>query len=311
MCEIPKYAERLKSVRNTGLSKVYKNDLCDSEGEQLSPRSAKRMQSQQRKKKRNIDVRILTAKLDFDSEELISRQLTYIIEKFPGSLIVVRGQHIKIYLDEPDIVPQCIIDQTQYYNGRCLTVLPDDVFLVSDGLDGPRLSRMSNRLDRALVVINQRTQVCKINLPKNLDRKPALVQIRRLRKVLPSRKEDSFTFLVYPLLGGCPIQATDDQFNEAYTDSRYQHAQSETSEAEVATGTRSTNGYSADLASHQMCTTEHEDTTPRQRLRRAAPRNPEYTMKEDRLNTYEQWPRQSPSPEELSNAGFYFTGNHY
>ena len=39
-----------------------------------------------------------------------------------------------------------------------------------------------------------------------------------------------------------------------------------------------------------------------------APLHPNYNLIEERLHSFTNWPRESPSPISLSEAGFYFSG---
>ena len=41
-----------------------------------------------------------------------------------------------------------------------------------------------------------------------------------------------------------------------------------------------------------------------------APLHPNYNLIEERLHSFTNWPRESPSPKSLSEAGFYFSGKY-
>ena len=41
-----------------------------------------------------------------------------------------------------------------------------------------------------------------------------------------------------------------------------------------------------------------------------APLHPNYNLIEERINSFTNWPRESPSPKSLSEAGFYFSGKY-
>ena len=40
------------------------------------------------------------------------------------------------------------------------------------------------------------------------------------------------------------------------------------------------------------------------------PKHPSYNLIDARLNSFQNWPRSSPSPESLSEAGFFYTGTY-
>jgi len=41
-----------------------------------------------------------------------------------------------------------------------------------------------------------------------------------------------------------------------------------------------------------------------------SPLHPNYNLFAERLNSFTNWPRESPSPKSLSEAGFYFLGKY-
>jgi len=41
-----------------------------------------------------------------------------------------------------------------------------------------------------------------------------------------------------------------------------------------------------------------------------APLHPNYNLIQERLHSFTNWPRESPSPKSLSEAGFYFSGKY-
>ena len=41
-----------------------------------------------------------------------------------------------------------------------------------------------------------------------------------------------------------------------------------------------------------------------------SPKHPNYNLFEERLNSFTNWPRDSPSPKSLSEAGFFFSGKY-
>ena len=41
-----------------------------------------------------------------------------------------------------------------------------------------------------------------------------------------------------------------------------------------------------------------------------SPKHPNYNLFEEKLNSFTNWPRESPSPKSLSEAGFFFSGKY-